>query len=141
MTYKHKETKTYRVRQLKEERTRIFLEMDHSRMDYLTSVVCEIFKVKVDGIRGRVNFREYVEARQTIMVLALNEKFPQWYIGAYLGWRDHSTVIHGRVTVEGTLMKEREYYLKFDRVKNIIDNEVKIKEETEKTIQDLNTFQ
>jgi chromosomal replication initiation ATPase DnaA len=85
----------------------------------------------------RNNMREYSEARQTIMYLALEQNLTLWYIGAYLDWRDHSTVSHGRESVEGTLLKDRHYLKKFNEVKNKLKTGIEVEVEQAETIKDL----
>jgi chromosomal replication initiation ATPase DnaA len=133
---RYKEFKEKMFQKMKER----FDEMDHSRMDYLTEVVCKIFRTKIEGVKGRFNFREYSEARQTIMFLANKEKFQLWYIGFYLDGRDHTTVIHANETVERTLKSQREYMKKFNEVNLILYGEQVDKEEKIETIKELNTF-
>jgi chromosomal replication initiation ATPase DnaA len=138
------EKRKQRYREFKEKLLQQYKErydvMDHSRLDYLTGVICKIFRTKVEGVRGRFNFREYVEARQTIMYLANQEKFQLWHIGFYFDGRDHTTVIHANETVEGTLKTQRDYMKKFNEVNLIIYGEQVDKEEKIETIKELNTF-
>lgn len=133
------ELKRSSATRLLELRKKRFPDMDHSRMDYLNKVISQFFGVEEKEVQGRNNCREYSEARQTIMYLAVeDEKLPLWYIGAYLDWRDHSTVIHGRDTVRDTLMGDKEYLKKFKEVKKKIKKPYVF--EQAKTLEDINTF-
>ncbi len=122
-------------------RKEFYNKMDHSRMDYLTAIVAQVWGLKPEYVKGRNNIREYVEARHTVMWFAtIKDKRPLWYIGAYLDWRDHSTVIHGRDTVECTLMGDKEYDKKLEEVLIAIKNFVEPIKEKIESLNELNSF-
>jgi chromosomal replication initiation ATPase DnaA len=139
MSHRSEQNKRNSQRQL-ELRRKMFPTMNHCKMDYLTKIVCEVFCVDELETRERNNMREYSEARQTIMYLASKEALPQWYIGAYLNWRDHSTILHGIKTVNNTLMGDRIYAERFNKIKELLKTGATPNKEKEKTIQDLNVF-
>ncbi len=66
------------------------------KMAEIAEVVAFLHDVTVDDLRGPSRVRPLVHARQHFMADAYETK--QWsmpQIGRYLGWRDHTTVLHG----------------------------------------------
>jgi chromosomal replication initiator protein len=133
---KKRETKEIRLARQR----KLFSGMDHSRLEYITKIVCQVFNLEISEVKGRNNFRPYVEARQTAMTIGLKEKKPQWYVGAFFDWRDHSTVIHARETVDKTLQYDLIYLEKLAEILTLIKSNAEPKCDKIESINDINYF-
>lgn len=105
----------------KELKIEAFLLMDKSRLEEITDAVSKVFCLNKKKIIGPSRIRHYVEARHTVMHFARLEVFTCWVIGAHLGWRDHSTVVSGSQVVANTLLLDKNYIKKYNKIAELIN--------------------
>ena len=68
------------------------------------SAVCSFYDIKVADIKGERRKREFVRPRQILMWLLHKESgLTLEQVGAFLGGRDHSTVLHGEDMVKSLM--------------------------------------
>jgi len=72
--------------------------------DKIINTVCDFFKVTREELVGKKKNKEIVEPRQMCVYL-INDmiNIPLTAIGALLGGRDHTTIMHARDKIEGQL--------------------------------------
>ena len=85
--------------------------------------VSEVRGVRVSDIEGRRRLQDYVRPRQEVMFLARHctaLSFPA--IGAGLGHRDHTTVMHGLMAVQKRMNTEPNYSCEIENMMADIKN-------------------
>lgn len=60
------------------------------------SFVCNFYGVEISNVRGKTRKPEYIRPRHILFFIFWNKDISLTNIGAVMGGRDHSTVIHGR---------------------------------------------
>jgi len=80
---------------------RVIHHKDNDYSDTIISEVCRYLNVDTLSMYSPSRKRELVEARQIAMYfMLLHTNLPLKAVGAMFGWRDHSTVIYARQTVQ-----------------------------------------
>lgn len=88
---------------------RVKLEKKTITINDIITTTCEYFNVKEEDVFGKSRKAEIVMARQISMFLAhKHTKLTTSKIGAFVGNRDHATVLHGIKTIDGRLKVEKE---------------------------------
>lgn len=94
-----------------------------TKMECIARVICELYHIHYDRLRGRGRNQHETFARQMFMHLVrrmTNKSYPA--IGSYLN-RDHSTCIHGDLAITARRTKEPAFNKYVEKI------EAKIKEE------------
>jgi chromosomal replication initiation ATPase DnaA len=112
--------------------------LDKSILENIASAVSDVFGVEIDMIKSKRRFRELnVIPKQTICYVARGYNIQHWFVGLFLGYRDHSMSIHGVKTINAVLTYDKEYNRKLERVMAILN----YGEEQMETIKDLQTLE
>lgn len=84
---------------------------DHVKLSLgaIAAVVCDVFGVEKERLRGPLRLRRFVRARQAFMLLASREGYSLPRIGHYLCDRDHTTVLHGFRRAEQLILDDWDY--------------------------------
>ena len=86
-------------------------------LDYILKVVCGYFKMNPDVLNTKSRKREIVQARQLAMYFAKNlTNSSLAVIGAQIGNRDHSTVLHACKTVADLLQTDKQLKAIYDEI-------------------------
>jgi chromosomal replication initiator protein len=79
-------------------------------IESIINTVCEYFDVDVDAIQTKSRKHEVVQVRQISMYLAKKHlDFSTSKIGAYIGKRDHATVLHACNMVKDQLQVDKNF--------------------------------
>lgn len=88
-------------------------------VDYISEEVCKSFGVDVESLKSKSRKRELVQARQIAMFLSKNLTSTSLAtIGAKIGNRDHSTVLHSCKAVADLMETNREFKLKLQMIES-----------------------
>lgn len=73
-------------------------------IDYIQKVVCDYYKIPIETAQSKTRKREIVQARQVSMYFSKSlTKASLASIGAYIGGKDHATVLHACKTVNNLM--------------------------------------
>ena len=92
--------------------------------DYVVNCICNYFDLKKAIIMGKGRQKDIVHARHICMYLVRSElgmSYPE--IGALLGGKDHTTIIHGVKTVERELAKNENLRNELSQIRSILYTE------------------
>lgn len=85
----------------------------NERLDKLINHICDSFFVERKEVLGRRRDRGLVIVRQAICLIASEieytkgkKEFTQDEIGAHIGYKDHSSVWHGIITIKGDMQND-----------------------------------
>ncbi len=88
---------------------RVKVEKKAITIDQIITCTCEFFNVREEELFGKSRKANIVIVRQMSMYLAhKHTKLTTGKIGAYVGNRDHATVLHGIKTIDGRLKVDKE---------------------------------
>ena len=94
---------------------------DDVSIDYVINYVSKSMKISEKQLQGKSRTLEIALARQTVMYLArelTNSSLVN--IGMHLGGRDHSTVIHACKNIENKIVRDKDFKMKINNIKNDI---------------------
>ncbi len=76
-------------------------------INYIQQTVCDYFKIEVEVLKSKSRKREILQARQIAMYLSKEmTDFSLVQIGAELGGKDHSTVLHACKTIKNLINED-----------------------------------
>lgn len=91
--------------------------------DYIIRIVCDHYNVTQDDITSKKRNKELVLPRQVIMYLCRKlTDYTYNGIGALLGNRDHSTVMHGEASIDDMLKKDESIKKTIDTILNKLNS-------------------
>ena len=100
---------------------RVKVEKKAITIDRIISCTCEFFNVREEELFGKSRKANIVIVRQMSMYLAhKHTKLTTGKIGAYVGNRDHATVLHGIKTIDGRLKVDKELRQQLDELEKIL---------------------
>lgn len=98
---------------------------DEQKIVLITNEVSEYYGISVELMKGKTRKREVVVARQVAQALCcIFLSVSLQYIGNFFGGRDHTTVIHSKLTVKDMCATDKDYYMMYLNVLNIIKNKL-----------------
>jgi chromosomal replication initiation ATPase DnaA len=140
---RHKSEKP-KYERVKENNRKRLDKVDTTPMDNISRVVCDVFEVSFEEIKGDKKPRKYVIARQTIAYFLKFDKrnYPLLVIALYLGYQEHAVVSHGIETVKNTLLLYNDYKVKFNMIEGRIKDSDFIQHtwERRQSLLELNNF-
>lgn len=88
----------------------------------ILKVVCGYYNLEEQDIKGKKRKREIVQARHIVMLLAKEHSdFSLAAIGADLGGRDHSTVIHGVKRIQDDIATNKKIANEVEEIKELLN--------------------
>ncbi len=100
---------------------RVKVEKKAITIDQIITCTCEFFNVREEELFGKSRKANIVIVRQMSMYLAhKHTKLTTGKIGAYVGNRDHATVLHGIKTIDGRLKVDKELRQQLSEIEKIL---------------------
>lgn len=103
------------------------MTISQPRLDTVLNIVAKDYRVSVACLRGPRRQPRLVLARHVAMYLMYAEcegvSTPE--IGRAIGNRDHTTVLHGKKKVEGTLPVDAEFHTRVEKLRERVRKELK----------------
>lgn len=88
-------------------------------IDSIISKVCEYYNVETEAIQSKSRKHEIVQARQISMFLASKYlDYSTSKIGAYIGKRDHATVLHAFSTVRDQMQVDKSFKADIENIES-----------------------
>ena len=88
-----------------------------NKIDSLQQIVCELYNISIDDLKGKKRNSEIAVPRQIAMYIArkyINESFPK--IGSDFGGKDHTTVMHSVNKIENELKKNNDLKIQINKI-------------------------
>jgi chromosomal replication initiation ATPase DnaA len=110
---------------------------DKTELNKITDTVASVWGIEVEKLKVQRRFPELVHPRQVIMTFAKLQHIPLWFIVFFLGFKDHSNIIHGVKAVSDRCDTEPDFLKKYNEVKNKLKTGIEVEVEQAETIKDL----
>lgn len=91
-------------------------------MDFIFDAVCDYFNLDKEAVKGRSRVRKVLYARHIFAHLCVKgvKNLDLKTVGAFLGGRDHSTIINARQVVDDLLETDKAFRKDYNRIKSYI---------------------